>query len=178
MKKDYKEDLPIEKLKIINEVYKKYDKNCVPYQLCEICIKPINLSICGVCRNYFHSEVEYFFLIIIKLIKCIGLDIIPVSFFCPECEKISKSEEKKIISSFQEINSTSISKNFSENDQVEYESNDLVKRKLTSARRPRRDIVTDLTCSAIHISSVISTQKTKENSNEEESSKKVNYNLP
>ena len=62
MKKDYKEDLPIEKLTIINEVYKKYDKHCVPYQLCEICIKPRNLLICEVCRNYFHSEVENYFL--------------------------------------------------------------------------------------------------------------------
>jgi hypothetical protein len=59
MKKEYKEDLPIEKLQFINKLFKKYDKICIPYQLCEKCMKPKNLLICEVCRNYFHPEVIF-----------------------------------------------------------------------------------------------------------------------
>lgn len=48
----------IDRLKYINKIIKHYDNKVIPYQLCEICFKPKNLIICGICKNFFHLEVR------------------------------------------------------------------------------------------------------------------------
>jgi len=58
--------------------------------------------------------------------------------------------------------------------QHEVDSNEYrVRKKGSSARKPRRDMITDLTTAAIQISSGPSSQRTKENSNEQDVNKKV-----
>ena len=51
-------DLTKEKLLFINTIFKRFDERVVAYQICEICMKPQNLIICDICKNYYHPKVN------------------------------------------------------------------------------------------------------------------------
>ena len=53
MRNDSTED----KIIFINNIFKRVDNRIVPYQLCEICLKPQDVIICEICKNYFHIRV-------------------------------------------------------------------------------------------------------------------------
>lgn len=60
--------------------------------------------------------------------------------------------------------------------EIETESTEFkLKKKVSATRKPRRDQIADLTTAAIQISSVTTSSRTKENSYDIETNKKVNF---
>lgn len=65
----------LEKMRLINKILTKYDGKSISSQTCEICLYTKNLIICENCKNYYH-------------LKCLGLENIPIKFYCIECKEI------------------------------------------------------------------------------------------
>jgi hypothetical protein len=47
-----------DKLLLINTIFKQFDERVITYQICELCLKPQNLILCEICKNYYHPKVK------------------------------------------------------------------------------------------------------------------------